>query len=90
MGLDEVHLEDEGFLVAMDQNEIEMVHVHDHGRDFALLRAKEILADPLLEGFGFSDIDDLIVFVLHQIDARSVGEQSDEALDGWGKHGYLR
>ena len=80
MGLDEVHLQDEGFAVASDDDEIEMVDVADHRGDLPRLGAQEILRDPFLEVFGLADIDDLVRGVLHLVDARFLGEQGDEAL----------
>ena len=75
MRLDEIHLEDEALFVGPDYDRVEMMDVRDHGRDLPLLRAQEIMADPLFEVFGLADIDDSVIFVLHQIAARLIWKQ---------------
>ena len=77
MGLDEVHLKDEGLFLAMDDDEIEMVDMGDHGENLSALWAEEILGNPVLEVLRLADIDDLVLGVFHLINARFVRKESD-------------
>ena len=69
MRLNEIHLKDECLFLTVDDDEIEMVNVSDHGENFAALWAKEILGDPVLKVFRLSDIDDRLLFVSPEVDA---------------------
>jgi hypothetical protein len=86
MRLDEIHLQDEGFFFGIHQDGIEMIDVGNHRGDFAFLRAQKILGDPLFQALGFSDIDDFVVFVLHQIAAWFIRKESDKTLQFLGNH----
>ena len=81
MRLDEVHLEDEGLFLVMDDDEIEMVDMGDHGENLTALRAEEILGNPVLEVLRFSDVDDAIIGVFHEINARFGRKKSDLAFE---------
>ena len=65
MRLDEVHLKDEGLFLTVDDDEIEMVDVGNHGENLPALWAEEILGDPVLEVLCLTDVDDLVTSVLH-------------------------
>jgi hypothetical protein len=77
MGLDHVHLEDESFFVAVDDDEIEMVDVTDHREDFSALGSEKILGYPFFEVFGFADVDYPVIGVFHLINARLVWQKGD-------------
>ena len=81
MRLDEVHLEDEGLFLVVDDDEIEMVDMGDHGENLTALRAEEILGNPVLEVLRFSDVDDFVTSVFHKINARFGREKSDLAFE---------
>ena len=81
MGLDEVHLEDEGLFFAMDDDEIEMIDMGDHGENLPALWAEEILGNPVLEVLRFSDVDDVITRVFHEINAGFGRKKSDLAFE---------
>ena len=81
MRLDEVHLKDEGLFLVMDDDEIEMVDMGDHGENLTALWAEEILGNPVLEVLRFSDVDDLIISVFHEINARFGRKKSDLAFE---------
>ena len=81
MRLDEVHLKDEGLFLVMDDDEIEMVDMGDHGENLTVLRAEEVLGNPVLEVLRFSDVDDLIIGVFHKINARFGRKKSDLAFE---------
>lgn len=89
MGLDEVHLQDEGFFVTMDDDEVEMVHVAHHSENLPRLGTQKILRYAVFEVFGFADIDDFVVFVLHQIDAGFVWQKSDKPFKFLSKNHSL-
>lgn len=69
MRLDEIHLEDEGFFVGVDDDEIKMINMADHGENLAALWAKEILGHSVFQVLGFANVDDFIIYIFHQIDA---------------------
>jgi hypothetical protein len=80
IGLDQVHLEDEGFFIGVTMMKSKWSTwltiawtLPDWGR-------KKILADPFLQVLGLADIDDLIGSVLHLIDARLIRKQGNEPL----------
>ena len=81
MRLDEVHLEDEGLFLVMDDDEIEMVDMGDHGENLSALWAEEVLGNPVLEVLRFSDVDDGIIGVFHEINARFGRKKSDLAFE---------
>ena len=81
MRLDEVHLKDEGLFLVMDDDEIEMVDMGDHGENLTALWAEEILGNPVLEVLRFSDVDDFIIGVFHEINARFGRKKSDLAFE---------
>ena len=81
MRLDEVHLKDEGLFLVMDDDEIKMVDMGDHGENLSALRAEEILGNPVLEVLRFSDVDDVIIGVFHEINARFGRKKSDLAFE---------
>ena len=81
MGLDEIHLKDEGLFLAMDDDEIEMVDMGDHRENLSALRAEEILGNPVLEVLRLADVDYLVLGVFHLINARFVRKESDLAFE---------
>ena len=81
MRLDEVHLKDEGLFLVMDDDEIKMVDMGDHGENLTALWAEKILGNPVLEVLRFSDVDDVIIGVFHEINARFGRKKSDLAFE---------
>ena len=81
MRLDEVHLKDEGLFLVMDDDEIEMVDMGDHGENLTALWAEEILGNPVLEVLRFSDVNDFVASVFHEINARFGRKKSDLAFE---------
>lgn len=80
VGLDQVHLEDESLLVGVDDDEVEMIDMGDHGEDLASLGTKKILAHPFLEVLGLADVDDLIVLVFHLINTRFIRQKGNKTF----------
>ena len=92
MRVDEVHLKDEGLFLAVDDYEVEMVDVGDHGENLPALWAEEILGYPILEVLCLTDVDDLIASVFHKINARFGRKKRDLGFELFAKFHplYLR
>jgi hypothetical protein len=70
--LDEGAFQHQRFKLRVGHNDIEVVDGGDHGPCLVGVRGQigKVLAHPILEGLGLAHIDDGIVFVLHDINAR--------------------
>ena len=84
MGLNEVHLKDKGLFLVMNDDEVKMVDMGDHGENLPALRAEEILGNPFLEVLGLTDVNDLVISVFHEINARLCRKKSDLTFEFLG------
>ena len=75
--LDEVALQDQRFEVGVDQDDVKVIDLLDHGRHLGRVLARlEVRAHAVFEVLGLADIDDLSVG-LHQVTSGAVGQLLD-------------
>ena len=75
--LDERALQHKRLELRRRRDRLEMVDLRDHTPGLRRVRRGilKILRDPIFQFFGLSDIDHRVVRVLHQIDARLIGQR---------------
>ena len=73
---DQVALQNQGFQLGIGDNVLKPCNMGDHLLDLGALvaAALEILADTVLQADGFSNVDDLILFTMHNVDTRLTGQ----------------
>lgn len=71
----------------MGQDVFEISDFADHAFCFGVVGADEIGTDAIFEDFGFTDVDDAVGAVAHEVDAGGVGEQGELGLEGVGGGG---
>ena len=76
VAFDQGTFQNKGFKFTGGNNHIKVMDFGDHHLCFRRVGCGilEILADPVFQFFRFAHIDDLIVFVPHNIDARCIGQ----------------
>jgi hypothetical protein len=72
--LDEVLLDEQRLGLRADEDELHRVDRIDHLERAARHRIGEMAGDPLLDGLGLADVDDLPGLVAEQVHARAVGQ----------------
>ena len=93
--LDEAALEEEGFGLGLHLDGVEVGDHVDERADLRVVghgaRRREIGRDALFEGLGLADVNDATETILHEVDARLVGEVADLFLEVGGfAHGEER
>ena len=69
VALDEGVFQHQRFKLAARDDDVKIRHLLHHGRHLGQMLAVEIAGDAVFELFGLADIDDLIVFIEHDVHA---------------------
>ncbi len=68
VALDKRVFQNEGFKLGRGDDDVKVAHLLDHRCGFRLVLAAKVARHAVFEFFGFADVDDLALFVQHEVD----------------------
>ncbi len=86
--LDQVDLQQQGFLVRFGDDRFEPLDVRDQQLRLAFVLAMEVGFHAVLQIFGLADVDDFVILVPHDVAAGQVGQQRQFLVDFFSAHPF--